>query len=82
TIACEPPIFWKFRRSELPSGAIVTHKPEDDDLCHHYIDGLSDKKLRKLVRDRKSEDFRICDGNGCVPASTEKFEKLKKLLAS
>ena len=38
----EPPIFRKFRKSDLPAGFDVVQKTDEGDVCHHNIVGISE----------------------------------------
>ena len=67
TVSSEPPIFWRFSESILPTGYSLKQEASDSgDECHHNIQGISDNRAKKFfrkLRDGPGLPLEICDGN-------------------
>ena len=81
SITNSPPIFWQFKRSDLPSSVKLVQKTENDDICHHNIFGLPDRERRKFVRGCPIDKFQICAPSGLRIATQEILSKMKNMLA-
>lgn len=60
----DPPIYWKFDVSILPSSRVVTPMPTNDDPCHYNITNVDDDALNDIFKARNLPDFLICDEGG------------------
>ena len=62
-ITSEPPVFWVFDESALPSGySIIQTTPSNNDRCHHEIRDVSNNQLWKFFKGIHWNNFEICDG--------------------
>ena len=59
-VASVPPIYWKFKRSDLPPSASIVQKTENDDDCHHNVFQMTKAQRRSIVRNRVEGDFQAC----------------------
>src|SRR5271165_6183224 len=80
TVSSEPPIFWRFDESILPSGYCLKQERSDSgDDCHHNIRGVSDNRARKLFVNLQQEGrirLEICDLNAPRPLTSEDIDRL------
>lgn len=78
TIASEPPIFWKFKRRQLPVDAKLVHCIEDADICHHNLMSISQGGWKRMVKSAPVSDFYVCVSPTHVQATIEMLGHMKE----
>jgi hypothetical protein len=80
--ASEPPVFWVFSTSSLPSGHTIVLDPTEsgDKWCHYNVLGFDRKSAEKFYEPHRSEfDEHLVCGNGhAVTATLDKLIDLRR----
>jgi hypothetical protein len=65
SVTGDPPIFWIFDDTLLPSDVNIIQKTSGSgDACHYNLDNISNGKLGKLVSRTDPRTMYICDSSG------------------
>jgi hypothetical protein len=71
TVASEPPIYWRFAEAVFPAGTPIVQETSDSgDECHHNVEGMSDKALKKIFKAVDFHAFEVCQ-NGHASRLTD-----------
>lgn len=81
SVTGEPPVFYIIGELELPEGATLKETLSDTgDECHREVENVSNKKLYKTFKNRRSfELFYTCENNTVRPVTTDDVAKWKLL---